>query len=100
MQDTDRWKQDISMVFDNHEGAHFILREIVNNCPDRHELANNLHEFYDSAIDHVLRETPDNTVGHWLVRELCFGIPQSIFDELAYDYWEAFDRDLIDKHAG
>lgn len=93
MEDNDRWKRDISMVFDNYEDVHNIIRYIVENSPDRFTVSNQLSELYDSSIDRLLRETPDTWLGHRLIREMCFGIPQSVFDELAYDYWAAFEKE-------
>jgi hypothetical protein len=83
----EQWVRDISMVWDNDEGCHFYIVEMVKRASSEWELALALREFYEISIDEVLRETPERSAGNMLIREMCFYIPNSVFDKLALEYW-------------
>lgn len=89
MEDVIRWTNDIGMVFENHVGASWILQQMLADAHDERELTRMLWDFYEESIDAVLRETPEDAVGHWLVREFCTNLPSSVFEQLAHEYWEA-----------
>lgn len=87
MEDVIRWKNDIGMVYDNHVGCQYFLPEMLNRSTSAQELSVLLREFYEESIDRTLADTPEDSVGHWLVRELCTNLPHQVFDLLAEDYW-------------
>ena len=82
------WVRDIRMVWDNDESTYRVVYHMATTARSVHDLSESLRHFYEAAIDSVLRETPESTVGHMLVRELCFYLPQSVFDTLAAAYFE------------
>lgn len=85
----EQWVRDISMVWDNDEGCHFYIVEMVKRSASAWELAQDLREFYEISIDEILRETPERAAGNMLIREMCFYLPNSVFDKLAQEYWES-----------
>jgi len=82
------WVRDIRMVWDNDESTYRVVYHMATTARSVHDLSESLRHFYEAAIDSVLRETPERSVGHMLVRELCFYLPQSVFDTLAAAYFE------------
>lgn len=88
MEDVLRWQNDIGMVIDSHVGCQYILQQMIADAADSRDLATMLQDFYIDSIDRVLRETPEDAVGHWLVLELCTNLPRIVFDGLAQQYWE------------
>lgn len=85
----ERAVRDISMVWDNDEGCHYYIVEMVKRAASEWELAQALREFYEISIDEILRETPERAAGNMLIREMCFYLPVSVFDKLAQDYWSS-----------
>ena len=81
------WVRDIRTVWDNDESTYRVVYHMATTALNVHDLSISLRNFYEAAIDSVLRETPERSVGHMLVRELCFYLPQSVFDSLASDYF-------------
>jgi len=78
----------IRLMWDNDEGSHLYIQQLINNADDWTDLADSLSEFYDESIDAVLRETPSNSIGHMLVTEICsYVIGKDIFDDIARVYW-------------
>ena len=85
----ERAVRDISMVWDNDEGCHIFIKAMVERATSEWQLADALREFYEISIDEILRETPERSAGNMLIREMCFYLPQSVFDKLAQNYWES-----------
>jgi len=83
----EQWVRDISMVWDNDYGCYFYVRKMVERSSSEWELAQALREFYEISIDEILRETPERSAGNMLIREMCFHLPQAVFDKLAVEYW-------------
>lgn len=88
MEDVLRWQNDIGMVLDNHVGCQYFLPDMIARSANSQELAGYLQEFYTDSIDRVLRDVPEDAVGHWLVREMCCNLPLYVFEGLAQQYWE------------
>lgn len=88
MEDVLRWQNEIGMVMDNHVGFQYFLPDMIARSTDSYELAQYLQDFYNDSIDAVLRDTAEDSVGHWLVREMCLNLPRYVFEGLAQQYWE------------
>jgi len=88
MEMQDYFYRHISLVFDNYEETYWEIQDYVKACKkdSTRDLGRDLADMYHTAIDHALRHVPENTLGHRLVEELCYGIPQHIFDELSDKY--------------
>lgn len=87
MEDVLRWHNDIGMVLDNHVGCQYFLPEMIAKSDNAYDLATQLQEFYEESIDRVLREVPQDSVGHWFVNEMCSNLPRYVFEMLAQQYW-------------
>jgi hypothetical protein len=95
MEMQDYFYRHISLVFDNYEDTYWEIQSYVKahkTQPNRN-LGNDLADMYHLAIDRALRDIPENSLGYRLVSELCYGIPQHIFDELADRYLPEEDED-------
>ena len=78
----------IKLIWDNDEGSHLYIQELIRDADQWTELADALADFYEESIDFVLRETPSASIGHSLVAELCLNPGMSVFDEIARVYWQ------------
>jgi hypothetical protein len=86
----DFYYRHISLVFDNYEDTYWTIQGYVKICKidPTLRLGHMLAELYGAAIERALRDVPENTLGHRLISELCYGVPQHIFDELSDRYME------------
>ena len=80
--------KDISLVFSNIEEAYFWIKDLVSECENREVLSACIKDYYEGCVASVTGDSA--SVGAYLVRELCFGIPSSVFDEIAEDFWSIF----------
>lgn len=82
----------IRLIWDNDEGSHLYIQELIKGADDWPELSDALRDFYEESIDFILRETPSNSIGHALVAEICmYVVGRDVFDSIARTYWE--DKD-------
>lgn len=95
MEMQDYFYRHISLVFDNYEDTYWEIQRYVkaHKSQRNRNLGSDLADMYHTAIDRALRDIPENSLGHRLVSELCYGIPQHIFDELADRYLPEEDED-------
>jgi hypothetical protein len=85
---TREWVRDIRMVWDNDESTYRVVYHMATTALSVYDLSKSLINFYEAAIDSVLREIPESSVGYKLVREMCFYLPQSVYDTLAAEYFQ------------
>ena len=79
----------IRLIWDNDEGSHLYIQELIKGADDWPTLADALADFYEESIDFVLRETPSSSIGHTLVAEICmYVVGKDIFDSIARTYWQ------------
>lgn len=79
----------IKLIWDNDEGSHLYIQELIRDADQWTELADALADFYEESIDFVLRETPSASIGHSLVAEICmYVVGKDIFDNIARSYWQ------------
>ena len=78
----------ISNVFDNYEEHYWEVQELVKEYKKGKilSLGYALADLYHDAISKVLDAPHDSALGHRLIEELCYGVPQHIFDEIADKY--------------
>lgn len=88
MEMQDFYYRHIGLVFDNYEDTYWTIQGYVKLCKidPTLRLSHMLAELYETAIHKALSEIPEAWLGHRLIGELCFGVPQHIFDELADKY--------------
>jgi hypothetical protein len=82
----DMWLEDIKLVFDNHPYSELWIQTIVDRGYSIRELGVELWNYYHDCLSFVLNETPSNSVGHMLIRQMLNGIPLIVFERLAQTY--------------
>lgn len=87
MDHIDALERDVERVFSNYEQSYYYIAAMVRMSENMYDLHVALREYYESCIDMVLRETPENSTGHRLVSEICRTLPAEVFDRLASHYW-------------
>lgn len=85
---------DIRIVWDNDEDTHNTIQVLIDESDHIVDLVNALADFYEESIDFILRETPEQSIGNALVRQICLNPGMSVFDQIAAAYWR--DRKTID----
>ena len=87
----------INLVLGNIEESYFWIRRLLKECDSAAELAACIQDYYEECIESVTMDS--SSVGAFLVRELCFGIPSSVFEVIATDYWNEYNNDGSDNVA-
>jgi len=77
----------ISLVLNNDETAYFWIRRRAAESSSVAELGACIHDYYVELIANTLDQGPDG-LGAMLIREMCFGQPSSVFEDIAQDYWD------------
>jgi hypothetical protein len=83
-------EQDIQSALDNHEWTQMSIYEMVRDAESVYEFSYMLHEYYDAAIEFIVRETPENCLGNLIVQIMCTNLPHSVFESLARHYWAGY----------
>lgn len=88
MEMQDYFYRHIGLVFDNYEDTYWAIQGYVKLAKEREHmsLSNMLANLYEDSIYRALSEIPEKSLGYRLISELCYGVPQHIFDELADKY--------------
>lgn len=90
---TDSYKEvvarSISLVLNNDETAYFWILRLTTESGSVIELGACIHDYYVELIANTLDQGPDG-LGAMLIREMCFGIPSSVFEDIAQDYWNDY----------
>jgi len=86
----------IGRILDQH--CDYILTEMSNHYYDFLELAAGLKDYYENCINAALREIPSTSAGHAFITDMCLGVPDHVFRELAFDYWTAWEEDKEDAN--
>jgi len=91
MEMEDFYYRHIGLVFDNYEDTYWTIQSYVQLCKaDKHlYLGNMLADLYEEAIYRALSDIPEQSLGYRLISELCYGVPQHIFDQIADKYLPA-----------
>lgn len=87
MDSTDRTIRSIGIIWDKDYPAHIYINQCVSESDSWQELSSKLQLFYETSIDAVLSEVPENWIGHQLIREQVNYHPRDVFDDLARQYW-------------
>ena len=77
----------ISLVFNKDETAYFWIRQLAAESDSVIELGACIHDYYVELIANTLDQGPDG-LGAMLIREMCFGQPSSVFEDIARHYWD------------
>ncbi|MCG3771150.1 MAG: hypothetical protein JW384_02330 [Nitrosomonadaceae bacterium] len=77
----------ISLVLDNDEIAYFWIRQLAAESSSVIELGACIHDYYVELVANTLDQGPDG-LGAMLIREMCFGQPSSVFEDIARHYWD------------
>lgn len=87
---TDSYKEvatrSISLVLNNDYTAVNWIRRLAQESECVEELGACIHDYYVELIANTLDQGPDG-LGATLIREMCFGQPSSVFEDIAQDYW-------------
>lgn len=85
----DFYYQHISYILDNYEDNYWQVQDLVKQYKTGKilSLSDALSDLYYDAIGKVLLWAPKETaLGKNLIEELCYGIPASVFSDLADKY--------------
>ena len=93
---TDSYKEvvtrSISLVLNNDETSYFWIRQLAAESECVEELGACIHDYYVELVANTLDQGPDG-LGATLIREMCFGQPSSVFEDIAQDYWNELLRE-------
>ena len=93
---TDSYKEvvtrSISLVLNNDETSYFWIRQLAAESDSVIELGACIHDYYVELVANTLDQGPDG-LGATLIREMCFGQPSSVFEDIAQDYWNELLRE-------
>jgi len=78
---------DIRIVWDNDYDTYQTIQILINEADGPYNLALALADFYEDAIDFILRETPHQWIGNALVSQICCNVGTSVFEDIADIYW-------------
>jgi hypothetical protein len=93
MQDIDNMVKRINLVLELHQGSALVIQEIANKSENMYDMYIMVRDLYYKSVVAALNEIPSNSLGHALIQELCMGLPSSVFDELASNYWHAYKEE-------
>lgn len=88
---------DITLMWSNDYDVYKYIQTLIDEADDWPVLSDALSDFYEESIDFVLRHTPEQSIGHMLVGEICYHIGRDVFDSIARDYWD--ERKLNEEAA-
>jgi hypothetical protein len=90
MHDTDNLVKRINLILELHQGSALVIQEIANKSENMYDMYIMVRDLYYKSVCAALNEIPSNSLGHALMQELCLDLPNSVFDELASIYWNAY----------
>ena len=84
--------RDLELVFMNYENAYSFMIRLMEKSIDKYDFAQKIGIYYESIVASVAesldqRHGPDN-IGSLIVREMCFALPEKVYELVAETFYE------------